>query len=355
LWHQLTLKLVQFIKLPEVKDSHIDLIQFYENFIKSFELKLNQLTFVRVVVEIAGSIRDIRQRIQFIKGISELPKVVENNEASVHARAVLAELHITTGEVQALAEAKSILEQAKTTLEETSGADAGVYSAFHRAWAAYHKVRGDFESFYSSALQYLGYTQLTSMDHSESVGLARDLVIAALLGEKLFSLGELMEHEILQRLQQSNDAWLVEILAAFNVGKLSAWKDLQHKYASQIAQSDLKDKATLLTSKIKILSLIDLVFNKPSGQRRITFDTIAQTADVPLAQVELLVMRALSLGLLKGTIDEVDQAVSFTWVQPKILNLNQIAGMRTRLQTWVESVKGALNLMENEMTPELIS
>jgi len=354
LWHQLTLQLVQFIKLPQVKDN-VNLVHFYENFIKAFELKLNQLTFVRLVVDIGNSIQDVKQRIQFIKAVSELPKVVENNEASVNARAVLAELHIASGEPDSLAEAKVILEQAKTTLDETSGADAGVYSAYHRAWAAYHKLRGDFESFYSSALQYLGYTQLTSMEHSESLGLARDLVVAALLGEKLFSLGELMEHEILQKLGQSSEAWLVDILVAFNFGNLNAWKNLQQKYADEIVHSDLKGKESSLTAKIKILSLIELVFSKPSGQRRITFGTISQTSDVPLDQVELLVMRALSLGLLKGTIDEVDQVVNFTWVQPRILNLNQIAGMRTRLQTWVESVKGSLNLMENEMTPELIS
>lgn len=35
-------------------------------------------------------------------------------------------------------------------------------------------------------------------------------------------------------------------------------------------------------------------------------------------------MKALSLGLLKGSIDEVDQKVHMTWVQPRVLDLEQV-------------------------------
>ena len=41
--------------------------------------------------------------------------------------------------------------------------------------------------------------------------------------------------------------------------------------------------------------------------------------------VEMLVIRALSLNLVKGVIDEVDERVHMTWVQPRVLNNEQVA------------------------------
>lgn len=57
---------------------------------------------------------------------------------------------------------------------------------------------------------------------------------------------------------------------------------------------------------------------------------------VPLAQVELLVMKALSVGLVRGSIDEVDKRVHMTWVQPRVLDLQQVRGLSPcPLWTWV--------------------
>lgn len=49
------------------------------------------------------------------------------------------------------------------------------------------------------------------------------------------------------------------------------------------------------------------------------------------AQVELLVMKALSVGLVKGSIDEVDKRVHMTWVQPRVLDLQQVMCLKYRV------------------------
>lgn len=35
-------------------------------------------------------------------------------------------------------------------------------------------------------------------------------------------------------------------------------------------------------------------------------------------------MKALSVGLLRGSIDEVDKRVHITWVQPRVLDIQQV-------------------------------
>lgn len=59
-------------------------------------------------------------------------------------------------------------------------------------------------------------------------------------------------------------------------------------------------------------------------------------------------MKALSLGLVKGTIDQVEQAVTMTWVQPRVLDLSQIGTMKKRLTQWCEDVKQMEMLVENK-------
>lgn len=102
-----------------------------------------------------------------------------------------------------------------------------------------------------------------------------------------------------------------------------------------------------------------MTFTRPANHRQLTFTEIAQSAKIPVnevigrahrsdlikaltdvigdvdspvgvLQVELLVMKALSVGLIKGNIDEVDQKVQMTWVQPRVLDLQQVGPLKCR-------------------------
>lgn len=69
-----------------------------------------------------------------------------------------------------------------------------------------------------------------------------------------------------------------------------------------------------------------------------TFATISQETKVRPDEIEHLIMKALSLGLLRGTIDQVAEVARINWVQPKVLERSQIDGMRVRLKEWDKSV-----------------
>jgi 26S proteasome regulatory subunit N9 len=48
-----------------------------------------------------------------------------------------------------------------------------------------------------------------------------------------------------------------------------------------------------------------MTFKRPSHNRQLTFNEIAKETKLPLNEVEVLVMKALSQGLVKGAIDQV--------------------------------------------------
>lgn len=64
--------------------------------------------------------------------------------------------------------------------------------------------------------------------------------------------------------------------------------------------------------------------SRSAKNRHITFDEISQKAQVPLDKVEFLVMKALSNGLIRGSIDQVKQIVHVNWIQPRVLSLEQV-------------------------------
>lgn len=49
-------------------------------------------------------------------------------------------------------------------------------------------------------------------------------------------------------------------------------------------------------------------------------------------------MKALSLKLLKGRIDQLKQVFNVTWVQSRVLGLEHIKKMRDNLQEWTAKV-----------------
>jgi len=81
-----------------------------------------------------------------------------------------------------------------------------------------------------------------------------------------------------------------------------------------------------------------------------TFQTIAEETRLPLNEVEHLVMKALSLKLIKGSLDQVEQKAVITWVQPRVLSREQIGGLAKRLEDWVDKLKN----VEEKIAPEVL-
>lgn len=70
--------------------------------------------------------------------------------------------------------------------------------------------------------------------------------------------------------------------------------------------------------------ILQIALGRPTKERYIPFEEIAAKAQIDLKKVEFLVMKALSKGLVKGSIDQVNQLVNISWVQPRVLSPEQV-------------------------------
>nr|CAI5848897.1 unnamed protein product [Callosobruchus analis] len=171
------------------------------------------------------------------------------------------------------------------------------------------------------------------------------LGLAALLGEGVYNLGELLAHPVLQSLKKTENAWLIELLYAFNSGDIGKFEAMKPQW-SIIA--DLAAQELFLRQKISLLCLMEMTFRRPSHNRQLTFGEIAKETKLPLNEIELLVMKALSQGLVKGAIDQVGGTVNMTWVQPRVLDRSQISSMVDRLNEWCKHVSVMEGMLEEK-------
>jgi len=156
-------------------------------------------------------------------------------------------------------------------------------------------------------------------------------------------------------LEQTEFAWLALLLRAFSAGDIDQYEALVAQYHAQLeSQPALLSNTNFLKEKITLMCLTETLFERigPSADRTISFAHIAAATRLPIDQVELLLMRALSLKLIRGVIDEVDQKFDVAWVQPRVLQTPQIALMAERLKSWCGTVGKTLTFLEGE-TPEL--
>uniref|UniRef100_A0A4W4DNS7 26S proteasome non-ATPase regulatory subunit 13 n=1 Tax=Electrophorus electricus TaxID=8005 RepID=A0A4W4DNS7_ELEEL len=317
LWHQLTLKMTEFVKDPYFKSGD-SLIQLYDNFLSDFEHRINPLSLVEIILYVIRQISDPNDAITFLEKTKE--KVKSNEEAVILCKTSIGSLKL---EISDLAATKKLIEEVEEMLNNLPGVTS-VHGRFYDLSSKYYRFVGDHALYYKDALRYLGCVEVKDLCETEKQERAFTLGLAGLLGEGVYNFGELLMHPVLESLRNTDKQWLIDTLYAFNSGNVVKFQALKSAWGQQ------------------------MTFTRPANNRQLTFQEIAQSAHIPVNEVELLVMKALSVGLIKGSIDEVDQTVHMTWVQPRVLDLIQIKGMNDRLELWCKDVKNMAVLVEQQ-------
>ena len=267
----------------------------------------------------ANCTSDDHERLQFLTHLTGKVNKPASQDAYVYSLVATAEVKLR---LEDLENARKDLEKAESILDTFDSVETEVHAAFYRINATYYQKKLDFAAYYKNALLYLACVDPTTLTEDEARVRAYDLSVAALISDSIYNFGELLLHPILNSLTSTEHDWLRELLFAFNRGDLAKYEALQNNLPKC---SLLEERKAFLWQKISLSALTEAVFRRPPHDRAMTFETISRETRVRPDEIELLIMKALSLGLLRGTIDQVYSSKIFFTATVLIVSLRSRA------------------------------
>lgn len=356
LWHQLSKKLKELQKEPLVISSGVYL-DLYVNFISSFKDSVNPLELAQMAVFASLQVADYNEAYHFLE--SEVSYFVgqkspsEGNALDIVVEATYLlriQLGIVAMRMGETAKAKAAHAEAKSSLKSTFA--PVTQSKAYEFSMEYFKAMNLATEYFNAAMLYLCFVDLEDIPDSRKSSLACDLCVAALLGDSIYSFGELLQQPLLQILKDSNLNWMVEMLSCFNHGRINRFETLLH---DNLTFSDaLASNVAFLRHKVRLLALVNMVFNRKSGERVLKFDDIYRGCQIDENEVELLLIKALSLNLIQGRIDQVSKQCYIHHVQPRVLEKSQLMKLKKGLSDWVGKVDHSIHFLETA-EPELLA
>jgi len=333
-WHQLTTLMLELVARPELQSGE-QLQELYTEAISDFESKLNPLSLVQICMPIVDQFKDNDEALQFVEKLGE--KIKANPEAFALAKVL--EGKIQLDRYKNIEKTKNLVEELEELVNEIDRVGF-VHGQYYMLASRFYMNEGSHADYYRASLRYLGCTDLNTLSKDERKDQAFNLSLAALLGKDIFNFGELLAHPILDDLKGNNKEWIVRILIAFNSGDVRKFSDMKKEWEKQ---ADLKNFEEQLYVKICLLALMEMTFQRSATDRSLSFRDIAQQTGMDEDKVELLVMKALAKGLVKGSIDQVAQVANLTWVQPRVLDREQLKTLVKKINEFTTSI----NFMEN--------
>ncbi|KIJ64357.1 hypothetical protein HYDPIDRAFT_90849 [Hydnomerulius pinastri MD-312] len=341
LWHQLTLKLFEFFDHPLSKPFRVDVFQ---HFVRDFESKMNQQRLVEMGTRVSKEIDNPQTQLTFLTSLLSRIDADKSKEAYVLLLANIAHAKLVYGDLEGT---KKDMDTAWKTLDQLEGVDNAVNASYYRVAADYYKAKAEYAPYYKHSLLYLACVDIgTDLTSEERLLRAHDLGISAFLGDTIYNFGELLMHPILDALDNTQYDWIKKLLFTFNEGNIGKFEALAPLFPQEPI---LEQNYPFLRQKICLMALIESVFKRSANDRTMSFQTIAEETRLPLDEVEHLIMKALSLKLIRGSLDQVDHKAHITWVQPRVLSRGQIGELATRLGAWIDR----LSSVEERIAPEV--
>eukprot|EP00494_Astrolonche_serrata_P024259 UN24517 len=149
----------------------------------------------------------------------------------------------------------------------------------------------DAGKFLDAALHYLTYTPLTDLDKKLQMGLARDIIHAAIYSKDTFNFGKVLFHPIMNSLKNTPHEDLLGLLRAFDEGSMANFD----KYKMSLDPNKSVNNHQL-EEKMRLMALMVMCWKLEPDKRVVHFTDIARCCSMSETKVEFALMRAMSVG-----------------------------------------------------------
>ena len=343
LWYQLSENLMTLSSNPKLQQSS-DLIEIYNGLIFFIEPTLNPMKYLEFVKNMLNNYKGkTDEALKFVENIENSHKNKYKGEEKIFIKILKGFCYYDLNRMYELEEI------VKNTEQDFSGnieIDSSLYSQYYKLSTLFYEKKQDYDNFYNNAFQYLAYE--TKMTNEEKLDLCYKMCSAMLIGEKLYNFAELIEKDFFKLMHGTQYEWISNLILSFNSAKVDQFLSMVNQNKKKIMDNPiLKEKADFLPIKIRIAALLDLIFQKNKTERTLSFDEICKVCQTEEDKIEYISMKALSHGLIKGYIDQVEKQLIVNWIQPKYLDKEKIVLMQDRFTAWIDKANRVLGDLQD--------
>ena len=343
LWYQLSESLIELSHKPEIQNSN-DLIELYNGLVFFIEPTLNPMKYLEYVQNMLNNYKDkMNEALTFVENIENTHKKFKGEE-KIFIKIIKGFCYL---DLDKMYELEEIIKNTEQDFSGNIEIDSSLYSQYYKLSTLFYEKKQDYDNFYNNAFQYLAYE--TKISNEDKLNLCYKMCSAMLIGEKLYNFAELIEKDFFKLMHGTKYEWISNLILSFNLAKVDQFLSMVEQNKRKIKDNPiLKDKMDFLPIKIRIAALLDLIFQKNKTERTLSFDEICKVCMTEEDKIEFIAMKALSLGLIKGYIDQVERKLIVNWIQPKYLDKEKISLMQERFTAWIDKAqKVLLDLQEN--------
>jgi hypothetical protein len=225
-----------------------------------------------------------------------------------------------------------------------------VYAALQETKAIYFWKKGDYDSYFQAAQNWLAYVDEKKLGAEQKQTLAENVLEAGLVNNATLGLGNLLENPLFAALKTDPArAPLLKVVDIFGKGNVEEFENFVRQSGDSLRKFQLVgNNIDKLRRKIRVIAFYDSVFfnNKRNFEpMSLSFQEISQIAQVGLNEVEKMIVYVLSIGIFQGYVDELQQKFFITRMKPQELDPVRIGQLKENFDQWRQGIQKTIEFI----------